>query len=214
MLLLGLIALSGSKAQASDGVSEAVVELLDNMVEAEPERAGVVARLLIDSYEGNADLRDENILRCLRKVQRCWEDVVSDATTRPLCVALARKCRALVQATPKRPVQIEAMTPTKSILYKTLDLCGASFDVSRLRDAVAADADLALALQYMGQKGVRFSSYCFVDFYAETGSKTLSFGPGRFERGVFLGSPSPDTPSYQVTIDDVTGQVTLGHYQK
>ncbi len=66
----------------------------------------------------------------------------------------------------------------------------------------------------MEQKGVKFSSYCFVDFYAGTGARTIGFDPGRFEKGTYLGSPSPTIPSYAVVIDEATGQVIRGHYQK
>jgi hypothetical protein len=213
MLLLGL---AGSPAATLDGVSEAVADFLDMMIKEDPERAGSEAEILINMYEGNKHLRDENILQCLKKTQRCWENALSDASTQPLCVATAQTCRTLVltMTKPTSSPQIEVRPPRELILYKTLDLCGESFDVSQLHEAAQTDAHLALAIRHMQQKGVKFSSYCFVDFYAETGSRTLSFDPGRFERGTFAGSPSPDIPSYQVAIDEATGQVTLGHYQK
>lgn len=216
MLFLGLTTLSGSRAEASDGLPEAVAEMLNLTIEDEPGRAGTAAGLLINLYEGDMYPRDEKILGCLKEVQRCWEDVVSDAAGRPLCIATARSCRTLVLATskPPLPIQIEVRPPGNTILYKTLDLCGESFDVSKLHDAAATDADLAFALRYMEQNGIEFSSYCFIHFCSEPGSKTIGFHPIRFNRGEYLGSPSPDTPSYEITIDGAVGQVLLGHYVK
>ncbi|MFZ5676690.1 MAG: hypothetical protein ACOZAM_27325 [Pseudomonadota bacterium] len=215
MLLLGLTALAGSPSEVSDGVSEAVADIFDILVEEGPERTGDAAEILIGLYEGNKHLRDENILQCLRKVQRCRQDAAADSP-RSLCLVIAQNCRtlALVTLKPSLLLQIDMQPARMRTLYKTLDLCSESFDVSQLREAAATDAHLALALRHMEEKEVSFSSYCFVDFFMETGSRTLSFDPGRFEKGMFLGSPSSESPSYQVTIDEMTGQVTLGHYQK
>ena len=160
MLLLGLTALAGSPAATSDGVSEAVADFLDIMIKEDPERAGSVAEILINVYEGNKHLRDENILQCLKKAQRCWKNALSDASTQSLCVATTQTCRTLVltMTKPTSTPQIEVLPPRELILYKTLDLCGESFDVSQLHEAAAIDAHLALAIRHMERKGVKFSS--------------------------------------------------------
>lgn len=216
VLVLGLIALAASQVEAADALSEARDDLLDNIVGGEPETASTTAELLQSLYDDKAFPRNERILQCLQKVQRCWEDVISGKVERSLCVATARDCRTLVLTTSGAalPIQIEEHAARDIVLYKTLDMCGEGFDVSKLHEAAATDTNLALALQYMEQKGIQFLSYCYLHFYAEKGSKTIGFHPIRFNAGEFLGSPSRDIPSYEVTIDEAMGQITLGHYVK
>lgn len=121
----------------------------------------------------------------------------------------------LTTAAASKEVKIEANILPRLTLYKTVDLCAGEFHISKLHQAAAKDADLALALQHMQEKQVfSFSRYCYLLFYQREGVRVIDFHPFRFQSGDFLGSPDPNMPSYSVIIDTIQRRVTIGHYVK